>query len=191
MKSIPYFPFRNKNNCIPVKEHKSNWRKINPSRYLYHLTYRHCGSENDLMLDRMSYILNGICGIDKGLYGVWANNQIGNINRLWPIAIDSWDCNTRFDFLKMYYGFDVWRIDTSVIDNIWYVDPNLMHEHWGGSPSDYLYTENSIHPRGLKLFTFLFNDYRFLYEEKKDVEFSLVPEKKINDFIFSKWRSNK
>jgi hypothetical protein len=59
----------------------------------------------------------------------------------------------------MLYRYDVWQIDTKLIDNIWYLDPNLKDENDGsGDATDYLYCENTVHPRALKLFTFTIND---------------------------------
>jgi hypothetical protein len=88
----------------------------------------------------------------------------------------------------MLYRYDVWQIDTKRIDNIWYLDPNLIDGSEGsGDATDYLYCENTIHPRALKLFTFTINDYKFLFEDQFNVEFNLDPVEKINNFIKAKY----
>ena len=125
--------------------------------------------EEKVMFKRLSIATEGICGIEKGLGGVWANNQMKKVNQLWPVCFDSWDCHSDQEYLEMIYQFDVWQIDTYAISNIWYLDPNIIdHVNLVGSgdASDYLYCENTIHPRALKLFTFLVNDYKFLYEDE-------------------------
>jgi hypothetical protein len=195
MKSIPYCPIARKRRHT-ITTPKSEWKKYRPDRYLYHLSYGGIMKvdEEKVFLKRLSIATEGICGIDKNLGGVWANNQIKRIKDLWPICFDSWDCHTSQEYLEMLYQFDVWQIDTSLVDNRWYLDPNIINDVdlvGSGDASDYLYCENTVHPRALKLFTFSINDYKFLYEDKRNVEFVLEPVEKINEFISYKWKKNK
>ena len=193
MKSIPYCPIARKRRHS-IKTPKSEWKKYRPDRYLYHLSYGGTLNINEekVLLKRLSIATEGICGIEKGLGGVWANNQMKRVNQLWPVCFDSWDCRSDMDYLEMLYQFDIWQIDTSCIDNIWYLDPNIIDDVVGsGDASDYLYCENTVHPGALKLFTLSINDYKFLYEDKRNIEFVLEPVEKINEFISYKWRQNK
>ena len=195
MKSIPYCHIARKRRHT-ISTPKSKWKKYRPDRYLYHLSYGGTLNvdEEKVMFKRLSIATEGICGIEKGLGGVWANNQMKKVNQLWPVCFDSWDCHSDQEYLEMIYQFDVWQIDTYAISNIWYLDPNIIdHVNLVGSgdASDYLYCENTIHPRALKLFTFLVNDYKFLYEDKRNIEFELNPVEKINEFISYKWNRNK
>jgi len=194
MKSIPYCPIARKRRHT-IDTPKSEWKKYRPDRYLYHLSYGGTLNidEEKLLFKRLSIATEGICGIEKSLGGVWANNQMKRINKLWPVCFDSWDCGSDRAYLEMLYRFDVWQIDTSAIDNTWYLDPNLIDDEGllgSGDASDYLYCENTVHPSALKLFTFSINDYKFLYEDKRNIEFNLEPVYKINEFISVKWKKN-
>ena len=192
MKSIPYCPIgRKKRHTVDTS--KLEWKKYRPDRYIYHLSsrgYKDLDEEN-LFYKRLSFALEGICGKDRGLSGVWANNQMKRVNQLWPICYDSWGLNDR-EYLEFIKCFDVWQIDTSVISNTWYLDPNLIDgAERSGDVSDYLYCENTVHPRALKLFTFSINDCKYLYEDKVNIEFNLNPVDNINDFINTKWKTRK
>jgi hypothetical protein len=189
MKSIPYCPIaRKKRYSIQIP--KSEWKRYRPDRYLYHLNFRgnKIETEDDLFLNRVSFVKEGICGVDWGLGGVWANNQIRKINQLWPICYDSWGLNLH-QYLKFIQEFDVWQIDTSLINNTWYVDPNLIDEPFSrsGEAEDYLYCEYTIHPRALRLFTIFIDEKRCLENKEFNNEFKLIPEKKINELIRYKW----
>lgn len=189
MKSIPYCPIRRKRRHT-ISTPKSEWKKYRPDRYLYHLNYvgNVNQSDEDIFLKRLSFVFDGICGKDRGLGGVWANNQINNINTLWPICFDSWGLVNN-EYLKFIYEFDVWRIDTSLISNTWYLDPNLINDAnvYGVHAADYLYCENTIHPSALKLFTFVVRDICFFSYEKPKINFKLNPVDDINRIIKNKW----
>jgi hypothetical protein len=191
MKSIPYCPIKRKRRHT-ISKPKSEWKKFRPNRYLYHLSYGgdFYTDKESLLLKRLGFATEGICGIEKGLGGVWANNQMRKVADLWPICFDIIDCWTKEESLKLFYEFDIWRIDTTVINNVWYLDPNLIDDPYSrnGEARDYLYCENTVHPRALKLFTLSVNDYRYLYEDGNIDEFKLNPVDKINDFIDFKWR---
>lgn len=193
MKSKSYCPIAQKRRHS-IKTSKSEWKKYRPDRYLYHLSYRGIKMENeeDLFLNRMSFVKEGICGIEWGLGGVWANNQMKNINQLWPICFDSWglDQNEYFQFI---HKFDVWRIDTSLINNTWYIDPNLIYEPFSrsGEAEDYLYCEHTVHPRALKLFTFSVNESTYYLNKGINNEFKLISVNDINDIIRYKWWNKK
>ena len=193
MKSIAYSPIR-RNRRHTISTPKEKWVRYRPKRYLYHLTYNRkdkCSAE-DLLFFRLSFATEGICGIDKGLGGVWANNQMNRIEKLWPICFDSWGLD-KSEYLKFIYQMDVWRIDTTKVGNIWHLDPNLLDDPYarGGEANEYLYCENTVHPSALKLFTLSVNDYRFLYENENLDEFHLNPVDEINKFIHFKWGSKK
>ncbi len=183
MKSIPYCPVaRKKRHRISTP--KNEWKKYRPASYLYHLSNIGYSDEEDKLLNRLNIATEGICVRDKGLGGVWANNQIRNVNNLWPVWFDTWDCHTDMDYLEMLYQFNVWRIVTAVIKNTWYLDPNLIDGLEGsGDASDYLYCENTVHPAALHLFTLSINDYKILYEGKYNVVFELLPVNKTNECI--------
>ena len=189
MKSIPYSPIARKRRHT-ISTPKSEWKKFLPDRFLYHLSYtgKINKSVDNKLFNRLSFATEGICGIEKGLGGVWANNQMKNVNHLWPICYDSWGLDNN-EYLKFIYEFDVWRIDTSMVNNVWYLDPNLINdpESRGGGADDYLYCENAVHPRALKLFTLSVNDYRYLFEDGNLDEFKLEPVDVINNFIRHKW----
>jgi len=193
VKSIPYCPIARKRKHT-IKTPKSEWKKFRPGRYLYHLSYRgkKIETEEELLLKRMSFVKEGICGTDWGLGGVWVNNQIKKINQLWPICFDSWGLNLN-QYLKFIQEFDVWRIDTSLINNTWYVDPNLIDEPFSrsGEAEDYLYCEHTVHPRALKLFTISIDEKRCLLNQGFNNEFKLIPVNKINELIKYKWWSKK
>lgn len=189
MKSIPYYPIALKKRHT-IYTPKSKWKKYRPDRYLYHLNYSKSfnSDEESIFLERLSLVFEGICGIDKGLGGVWANNQINRIAHLWPICYDSWGLN-KIEYLDLIKCMDVWRIDTTMINNTWYLDPNLINgTERSGSADDYLYCENTVHPCALKLFNFSVNEYRFLYEDKYNIEFSLKPVYRINEILYDKWK---
>ena len=192
MKSTTYLPLaRKKSHEISLP--KSDWIPWNPSRYVWHISYGGTlieNAEEKLFFHRLSYATEGIGGKDKGLGGVWVNNQMRRIHDLWPVWIDRiWDCYSDIDYLQLLYSYDVWRIDTRLVDNPWYLDPNLMEEREGSEfARDYLYCEKSIHPLALKLFTFKLDDYTFLYRDKWKAKFELEPVENINLFINHKWK---
>ena len=192
MKSIPYCPIARKRRHT-ISTPKCEWKKYRPDRYIYHLSCRGYKDldEESIFYKRLSFALEGICGIEKGLGGVWANNQMKRVNQLWPICYDSWGLS-EWEYLDFIRNFDVWRIDTSVISNTWYLDPNLIYgAERSGDASDYLYCENTVHPSALKLFTFSINDCKYWYEDRVNIEFNLNPVDKINDFIDAKWKKRK
>jgi len=183
-----------------IKTPKKYWKKIKPERFVYHLTFggELSGmSEDALLYSRMNYALEGIWGKDNGSAGVWANNQMKDIDRLWPMPIDSWDfCFGNLGewwHLKMYYCYDVWRIDTTLFDAEWYVDPVMTKSEaaaYGLFPDDYVYTENSVPPHALKVFTFDMRDYSYYCINGKgsSKSFYLNPVSEINEFIDYKRR---
>lgn len=192
MKSIPYCYIR-RNFDLKVTTPKSDWIKIIPNRFVYHLKYiNSLQKKDDIFLKRLSFVKEGICGIDKGLAGVWANNQMTKVEDLFPICFDHYGLD-EFEYLSFIERFDLWCIDTSISENEWYVDPNLIRDKGArtGKETDYVYTENTIHPGALKLFNIRVNDYRFLYKKVVKINFSLVPVNEINEIIEFKWGKRK
>lgn len=188
----PYFP------NVPRLKHeistpKTEWKKYRPDRYLYHLSEGGIleKKEEDLFFKRLNIAFTGLWGKEKGTGGVWANNQIDKSNHLWPICYDSWGLSEK-ECMDLYYQYDVWRIDTHAIPNKWYLDPNLIYSpaERPGSASDYLYTEFTVPPVALKLFTITLREYGYLLNEFK-CKISLVPVDNINDIIYHKWKKNK
>ena len=189
MKSTPYCPIKRKRRHT-ISTPKTEWKKYRPDRYLYHLNYvgNVNQSDEDIFLKRLSFVFDGICGKDRGLGGVWANNQINKVTRLWPICFDNYGLDN-YEYLRFIYEFDVWSIDTSLINNTWYLDPNLIDDAnvHGVYAADYLYCENTIHPSALKLFTFDVRDFCFFNFELPKINFKLNPVDDINRIIKNKW----
>jgi len=192
MKSIPYCPIARKRKHT-ISTPKFEWKRYRPNRYLYHVSYGGTlnVNEENVLYKRLSIATEGICGKEKGLGGVWANNQIQSVNRLWPICFDSYGLDN-YEYLRFIYEFDVWRIDTSLISNTWYLDPNLINDAsaHGVYAADYLYCENTIHPSALKLFTFDVRDFCFFNFELPKINFKLAPVDDINRIIKNKWETS-
>jgi hypothetical protein len=85
---------------------------------------------------------------------------------LWPICFDSWGLNLN-QYLKFIQEFDVWRIDTSLINKTCYLDPNLIAEPFSRSAEAevYLYCEHTLHSCALKLFTISIDENRWLLNQ--------------------------
>ena len=108
---------------------------------------------------------------------------------MWPICFDSWGLSEK-QYIDNFYKFDVWRIDTLAIKNTWYIDPNLIHSavERPGEATDYLYTDQTVAPIALKLFTISLTEYGYHYNNKLKCEFILNPVDEINDIIYHKWK---
>jgi hypothetical protein len=133
--------------------------------------------------------MEGIWGVGQGTNGVWANNGMGNIHALWPVWMDSWGLSDSQGYLDLFMQYDIWRIDTSLIDNPWYVDPNMADQFEGWDRRmEYLYTDKGVHPRALTLFGFYIDEEKYLCGDSRRAPFCLVKQNRINDFIRYKWR---
>jgi hypothetical protein len=143
-------------------------------------------------MKRLSFVFEGIYGKDKGLGGVWANNQITNANILCPLCFINVHMN-KYEYLKRIYNLDVWRIDTTLIDNTWHIDPNMINDSkfYGANAEDYLYCEESVHPRALKLFTINVRNLHYLQYLEANIDFRLTPVNQINRIIHDKWHSKR
>lgn len=183
MKSIPYFPY------APTFKYgfdieREDWIPVQPKRYIYNLDYRSCSRKNDTeyyKYKRLNIALNGLYGKDRGTQGVWANNQMENVFRLYPINLDGYGMSLK-EILLWLSGMDVWRIDTRAFDATWYIDPNHMLTHYD-MKENWVFTESSVPPHALKLFHFNINEYEFLYNQAVDGEGWLEPNKETNRLI--------
>jgi hypothetical protein len=160
-----------------------------PDRYLYHLTRSNKGrrSEECRYYHRLGFVFEGIRGIDRGTRGVWANNQCTNAHYLWPMPIDGIGLNDQ-EYMTLLEGFDLWRIDTRLAGNRWYLDPVLREEinyYSGYDISNYLYTEYTVAPVALQLFTI--KVINGTYSKCRDIDFRLEPVQEVNTLIRKKW----
>lgn len=182
MKSKNYLPkVTNYEGGFDVE--KKDWIKMRPGKYVYHLTPSHpIEKEYDVYYyKRLSIVLEGLHGSDKGLRGVWANNQLENIFRLYPMTIDAIGMDN-IDLLHWIYSHDVWRIDTTAFNATWYIDPNFMLTE-GEYIREYVFTESSVPPHALKLYRFNLDEYNFLYVNRLKLNFSLDPVKEVNELL--------
>ncbi len=175
MRDNAYITKRNR-TFYKVDLPKIKWRITHPPRFIYHFTRggKRCDKLEDEYYQRISIYLYGLYGKDKGRGGVWANRDLYRIGRSYPFVIDGfgWDQD---QFIEEVEGYDVWRIDTSKLNNKWYLDPNMqdLPELFDGE--DYLYTENSIPAFALRLFTIKIDPVHFYLYRKEKVKFDLIP----------------
>lgn len=170
-------------------EFKRELVPFKPDRYLYHLTpsLKWGQKEECRYYKRLGFVFEGIRGIDLGTSGVWANNQCTNAHYLWPMPIDGFGRNDQ-EYTELLENFDVWRIDTRLAGNRWYLDPVLREEinHYTSSDiSNYLYTEYTVAPCALQLFKI--EVIKGSYGISRDIDFRLVPVEEINTLIRRKW----
>ena len=62
----------------------SKYEIVNPTRYLYHLTYN-MNTADECCVKRYSFIKYGIQGIEFNRQGVWVNADFIPIQKMWPI----------------------------------------------------------------------------------------------------------
>ena len=182
MKSIKYVPFGRKLQLLSglkITTPKAEWNKVEPPRFLYHLTHK-TAAEGEVDLKRFNIAQEGLWGIEVGSRGVWANTQCQKVNKMWPLPIDGYECSGDWgDFVESSY--DVWRIDTTLIKNEWYIDPamdDIECNAYKIVASDYMYTENSIPPIALRLFKFV-----SFFDENNNYDFHLSPVIEVNKYI--------
>lgn len=176
MKDSIYVPKMYRRYLSSIDEPKSEWKPIRPQRFLYHLTKGgiKCQDDEDLYYRRLSIYLYGLLGKDKGTNGVWANRQIDFLTDTFPILLDGFEFG-RYEYAEGLESYDVWRIDTRLIRNKWYLDPNIQGISWFCDCRDYAYTENSIHPFALKLFNIKVDEVHLYLYPNERVRFQLVP----------------
>lgn len=186
MKSISYSPFSPTCNFEQITLPKSKWKKVKPPRFLYHLSYRNISTDG-IDLRRYNIAKEGLWGIESGRGGVWANVQYASVGKMWPIVIDGFECSGDWGhFIEGRY--DVWRIDTMALNNQWYYDPVMDDDECKSyyiHQSDYLFTEYTIQPHALRLFTFVSH-----VDTDAKHRFHLTPVMEINQYIIYK-RSNR
>jgi hypothetical protein len=179
MKSISYNPFKLSKKIELITLPKSKWKKVKPPRYLYHLSYKNRYSDS-LDLKRYSIAKEGLWGIESESRGVWANVQYENVVTMWPIVIDGYECDGDWGhFIESNY--DVWRIDKKKLKNQWYLDPVMDKDECNAydiNQIDYLFTENTVKPDALQLFSF-----RCDVKDISKQTFYLTPVEEINKYI--------
>jgi len=65
---------------------------------------------------RTSIYLYGLCGFDKGRGGVWAYSDLNSLSWVYPFVFDGLKM-PQSELFKLIEEYDVWRIDTRVINN--------------------------------------------------------------------------
>jgi hypothetical protein len=178
MKDNIYIPKWTRRFLSSMNYPKSEWRPIWPQRYLYHFTRggSYCRDNEALNYRRLSIYLYGLLGKDKGTCGVWANRQIDSLTSTYPILLDGFEFG-QYDYVKGLESYDVWRIDTKMIRNKWYLDPNMQDMSSFCDTKAYAYTENSISPFALKLFNIKVDEVHFYLYPRERVRFQLIPVK--------------
>lgn len=157
---------------------------IKPPRYVYHLDKtggRFALDDDKVNCKRANIAKEGLYGPEKGYAGVWANVYQGNPYRWFPITLDSWEYYDEKESRNLIGCYDVWRIDTTMIDNKWYIDPN-MSEIEVFDLSKVLFTPAGVPGKALKLFHMHFN-YEIMYMHHDFRIGELKPFKLINDYI--------
>ena len=158
--------------------------EIIPPRYVYHLDKtggRYALNDDKVNCKRANIAKEGLYGPDKGHAGVWANKYQGNPYRWFPITLDLWECNGEKDDRSLIGCYDVWRVDTTMIDNKWYIDPN-MSDVEVVDIRNCLFTPAAVSSKALKLFHMEFN-YEIMYMHNDFRIGELKPFKLINDYI--------
>ncbi|MFN6260053.1 MAG: hypothetical protein ACK4ZG_03625 [Bacteroidota bacterium] len=160
-----------------VKIPKAEWKPICPPRFVYHLTR---GGElgtisESFYFQRISIYLYGLSGIDKGRGGVWANSDLNSLTWAYPFVFDGLE-RSQSELFKLIEEYDVWRIDTRVINNKWYIDPNMQDVDGWCDCRQYLYTEISVPPTALKLFSIKIDYFQTYLYKNEPVKYRLVPE---------------
>jgi len=128
-----------------------NRRAIKTTRYLWHVT----DNNPEVNLSIASEGL--ICDKD---YAVFAHNNVQDFNALFPYIFTSklsWMGCEEHDKFNALLRFSFWRIDTSLVDGEWYVDPNMerdLHRVRGlkVTSSNFVCTLVNVPPAALKLF---------------------------------------
>lgn len=123
-----------KNKCNIIKDFNSfsssnNYQKVTTNRFVYYL------SSSSL---RSQIQMNGITpkDIDKSF----------NINKPAIVLINSYD---KSDWFNLEYN-DIWQIDTHLIDNIFYKDPNLDLVSF--QDYKYVFTFDPIPSKSIKIY---------------------------------------
>ena len=178
---MKYQPFKKDR---PYKVSGELGSKIKPPRYVYHLDKtggRFALNDDKVNCKRVNIAKEGLYGPEKGHAGVWVNVYQGNPYRWFPITLDLWDCKDLKESRNLIGCYDVWRIDTTMIDNKWYIDPN-MFDFEVFDLSKVLFTPAGVPGRALKLFHMHFN-YEIMYKHQDFRIGELKPFKLINDYI--------
>lgn len=117
-------------------------KKIIPQMFVWHVTLR----EN-----RESILKYGL-RTDKSEHNcIFANNLGKKIKLFYPFCIERYDGSFREGNLIKY---DYWRIDTTLIDVEWYIDPNMRNgpKEFMENEQDYIVTDCRIPKYAIDLF---------------------------------------
>jgi len=173
--------------------------QIIPARYVWHVSHQGYGCvEGGINLEKFSIARRGILR-DYNNYGpaVFAHNKLVNLSSFYPFCIDGafeWGSPSHDLTPSGWFqccGF--WRIDTSVLDCNWFIDPNMKDNtsvRFGWKKADnYICTPEDIPPYALKYFEFDMEAYisdlpRILQEGDYLLQVKhLKPVEKVNDWI--------
>jgi len=160
-----------------VKHPKAEWKPIFPPRFVYHLTRggKMGTISESRYYQRISIYLYGLYGVDKGRGGVWANSDLNSLTLAYPFVFDGLE-RPQSELFKLIEEYDVWRIDTRMINNKWYIDPNMQDVDGWCDGRKYLYTEISVPPTALKLFSIKIDYFQTYLYKNEPVKFRLVSE---------------
>ena len=140
---------------------------IIPARYVWHVSHRgYSFVEGKRNLKIFSVARQGILR-EYNHYGsaVFAHNKLVSLSSFYPFCIDgAFEWGQPLHDLTPSAWFrscGFWRIDTSVLDCKWYIDPNLKDGgHFGsGTAINFICTPYDIPPYALKYFEFNMESY--------------------------------
>lgn len=170
---------------------------IRTPRFLWHISY-------DCDYIDMSIAAQGL--LCPPNYAVFAHANVTDFEFLYPCFLDAWDINHREKNIRAarFNAYSFWRIDTQLIDNEWYRDPNMAMDAkaYGTYAHYYLCSNKSVPSDALKLFKFDLQRYidrkpfisgyagvSSIRACKSDFD-CLVPDRFVNEYIDWKRRKN-
>ena len=122
----------------------------NISRYVWHITPSFQSSALSIAEE----------GLIKNEF-VFAHNNLRRLGDSYPYFIDSLDMMMSNDLedKDFFLAYDYWRIDTSLLDFDWFIDPYMVEDisiycSRFASLQNYVCTPNDIPPHALTLFNF-------------------------------------
>lgn len=190
---------------LKVKNHETGkeyelLREITPARYVWHITII---PNVPKYVDYLDFEISKHGLICTEGYVVFAHSNILNFNYLYPCFMDIWSPKYGVeDYGYKFAEYSFWRIDTSLLDFKWYVDPIMQSDFdvyfdWTleHNPSNYVCTPNSIPNYALKNFKvdplkYNMREPKFKYKngvaniiaQYSDFEF-LEPDTRVNAYL--------
>lgn len=151
-----------------------------PQRFVWHV----CRSTED---ERASIERFGLLAGFSQYDCVFANNQSVDLESFFPFVLYG-VCEA-----YTYYGapysapdHDIWRIDTSLCDAQWFIDPNMINEYRTGPRSWYICTRENIPPAALRRYRVLPTwEERFLVQQRPGVASFVGPRMQLAPFPFA------